>query len=178
MPLALNNTNINTNTNTNTNIIIDEKKFREETIKNTKFNESVMNINTNIIQSIHPANNININNDNEDDTANILLEVEDLTPESESSNDLKEFDISSTLENNLEAITLKQSNQVYYDIYKKAREKAKQAKKDAIMAYLEVKNIKKTYMIEDMDNSDEDSEAELDDLDSNISVDEAGKTYN
>uniref|UniRef100_A0A6C0ITB0 Uncharacterized protein n=1 Tax=viral metagenome TaxID=1070528 RepID=A0A6C0ITB0_9ZZZZ len=178
MPLALNNTNINTNTNTNTNIIIDEKKFREETIKNTKFNESVMNINTNIIQSIHPANNININNDNEDDTANILLEVEDLTPESESSNDLKEFDISSTLENNLEAITLKQSNQVYYDIYKKAREKAKQAKKDAIMAYLEVKNIKKTYMIEDMDNSDEDSEAELDDLDSNISVDEAGETYN
>ena len=56
---------------------------------------------------------------------------------------LKEVDF--TLENNLETITLKKPNQVYYEIYQKAREKAKIAKKGAIVAFLEMKNIKKTY---------------------------------
>jgi hypothetical protein len=153
---------------------LDEKQFREETKKNTKINE-LMTTSKPIIDSIN--NNINIDNDDN----NISLDFEDLTPEIENINntdELKEFDISSTLENNLETITLKNSNQVYYDIYKKAREKAKQAKKEAIIAYLEVKNIKKTYMIEDIDESEEDSETELDDLDSNISVDEPGELYN
>ena len=69
---------------------------------------------------------------------------------------LKEMDF--TLENNLETITLKKPNQVYYEIYKKAREKAKEAKKHAILAYLEMKNIKKTYMLDDIDESDSEFE--------------------
>lgn len=69
---------------------------------------------------------------------------------------LTEFDLSNTLENNLETMTLKKPNQVYYEIYKKAREKAKTLKKDAILAYLEMKNIKKTYMLDDIDDSDSD----------------------
>lgn len=165
--------NKNTNIKNNNIYEIDEKKIREETIKNTKMNEIMSaNSNSNINVGIK---NIDIDNNEEN---NISLEFEDLTPVSdipENIDELKEFDITSTLQNNLETITLKQSNQVYYDIYKKAREKAKQAKKDAIMAYLEVKNIKKTYMIEDMDESDEE---ELDDLDSNISIDEPGELYN
>jgi hypothetical protein len=91
--------------------------------------------------------------------ANIVLDIEELTPEpepeeKEDPNILKEFDLSSTLENNLETITLKKPNQVYYEIYQKAREKAKEAKKSAIVAYLEMKNIKKTYMLDDIDESD------------------------
>jgi len=92
--------------------------------------------------------------------ANIVLDIEELTPEEpepeekEDPNILKEFDLSSTLENNLETITLKKPNQVYYEIYQKAREKAKEAKKSAIVAYLEMKNIKKTYMLDDIDESD------------------------
>ena len=170
--------NKNTNIKNNNIYEIDEKKIREETIKNTKMNE-IMSANSNSNINIG-IKNIDIDNNEEN---NISLEFEDLTPVSdipENIDELKEFDITSTLQNNLETITLKQSNQVYYDIYKKAREKAKQAKKDAIMAYLEVKNIKKTYMIEDIDESDEESygEEELDDLDSNISVDEPGELYN
>ena len=61
-------------------------------------------------------------------------------------------------ENNLETMSLKKPNQVYYDIYKKAREKAKALKKDAILAYLEMKNIKKTYMLDDIDESDSEFE--------------------
>jgi hypothetical protein len=93
--------------------------------------------------------------------ANIVLDVEDLEPqkevkEKEDPNALKEVDLSSTLENSLETITLKKPNQVYYEIYQKAREKAKEAKKNAIVAYLEMKNIKKTYMLDDIDESDSD----------------------
>ena len=56
---------------------------------------------------------------------------------------------------NLETITLKKPNQVYYELYKDAREKAKKAKKEAVLAYLEAKNIKKAYMLEDIDSSDD-----------------------
>jgi hypothetical protein len=68
---------------------------------------------------------------------------------------------------NLETITLKKPNQVYYELYKDAREKAKRAKKEAVLAYLEAKNIKKAYMLEDIDSSDdsdvENIESEFDD---------------
>jgi hypothetical protein len=63
--------------------------------------------------------------------------------------------------NSLETISLKRPNQVYYDIYKEARKKAKLMKKQAVQAYLEAKNIKKTYMIEDSD-SDSDSDGDSD----------------
>ena len=76
-------------------------------------------------------------------------------------NVLKEVDLSSSLEDNLESFTLKKPNQVYYEIYKKAREKAKEAKKEAILAFLEAKNIKKTYMLDDIDESDEDEDEDL-----------------
>jgi hypothetical protein len=54
--------------------------------------------------------------------------------------ELMEIDIND-LENDTETMTLKKPNEVYYEIYKVAREKAKQAKKEAILAFLEAKNI-------------------------------------
>ncbi len=89
--------------------------------------------------------------------ANIQLDIEELVQE-EDANILKEVDLSSTLDNSLETIQLKKPNQVYYEIYKKAREKAKDAKKNAIQAYIEMKNIKKTYMLNDIDESDSEFE--------------------
>jgi len=70
------------------------------------------------------------------------------------SNELMEFDLTAPSDNYLDTITLKKPNQVYYKIYKVAREKAKQAKKNAILAFLEAKNIKKTYMLDDIEDSD------------------------
>jgi hypothetical protein len=55
-----------------------------------------------------------------------------------------------------DSIELKKPNEVYYEIYKIAREKAKRAKKAAIESYLEAKNIKIKYMLDDLDESDED----------------------
>ena len=96
-----------------------------------------------------------INNNNIDlEEANIVLDVEEL----EDPSILKEVDLSCTLDNTLETLQLKKPNQVYYEIYQNAREKAKDAKKNAIVAYLEMKNIKKTYMLDDIDESDSEFE--------------------
>ena len=76
--------------------------------------------------------------------------------------EVNKFELS--LENNLETIQLKKPNQVYFELYKEARNKAKQAKKNAILAYLEAKNIKKTYMLENLNDSDSDFDAEIDEV--------------
>jgi hypothetical protein len=137
------------------NIDID-KKTEINTAINSKTNTSSSSSPTIQLEEIH---NIDLNylKENNNDN-NIVLEIEDLNLDpikKEDSNILKEFDLSSSLENDLESITLKKPNQVYYEIYKKAREKAKEAKKEAILAFLEAKNIKKTYMLDDIDESDQ-----------------------
>jgi hypothetical protein len=75
----------------------------------------------------------------------------------EISEDLVEVDPDFNLDS-IEAIHLKKPNQVYYEMYKVARQKAKEAKKSAIIAFLEAKNIKKTYMLDDLDDSDSDTD--------------------
>jgi hypothetical protein len=53
---------------------------------------------------------------------------------------------------NDENIILKKPNDIYYEIYNAAKEKARLARKIAFDAYLEVKKIKKTYMLDDSDS--------------------------
>jgi len=59
-------------------------------------------------------------------------------------------------------LTLKNPNEVYLDIYKAAREKAKKAKNEAIKAYLEAKRIKELYLLDVIDTSDEESDEDDD----------------
>jgi hypothetical protein len=80
----------------------------------------------------------------------------------ENADELKEVDFMDV--STLESITLKKPNQVYYEIYKAAIKKARTAKKEAIIAFLEAKNIKKTYMLENLDESDSDQDMDLDNL--------------
>ena len=65
--------------------------------------------------------------------------------------------------NATDCITLKKPNEIYYSIYKAARDKAKQLRMVAIEAYLEAKSIKTKYMLTDIDGSDSDSDSEDDD---------------
>lgn len=51
-------------------------------------------------------------------------------------------------------ITLKDPNEVYYKMYRDARQKAKMARELALASYLEAKNIKNTYMLNNIDDSD------------------------
>jgi 23S rRNA pseudoU1915 N3-methylase RlmH len=76
---------------------------------------------------------------------------------------------------NDESVKIKPANDIYYELYRVAKEKARTARKLAFDAYLEVKKIKKTYMLDDSDsdfsNSSE-SEKSEDSDDSQESEDE------
>lgn len=63
-----------------------------------------------------------------------------------------------------EPFSINERKDVYYKMYKDARKKAKIAKELALASYLEARNIKNTYMLEDIENSD--SEDELDTFES------------
>jgi hypothetical protein len=54
-----------------------------------------------------------------------------------------------------EMFQLKKPDTVYLDMYRQALEKAKEAKIKAIQAYLELKNIKNKYMIQEVDEDDD-----------------------
>ncbi len=171
------NTKIDLGINTDINKTLEENKEQEclDIIEN--FNDSLNTDGTfdnidNKIENINQNNDSkNINNHldkeivSDKDELNINLEFEDLdTLEIDDNKDLKEFDIDINNANNLETLTLKKPNQVYFELYKEAREKAKIAKKAAIIAYLEAKNIKKTYMIDNLNDSDSEFDAEIDEV--------------
>jgi hypothetical protein len=95
-------------------------------------------------------------------------ELKDVVPDihlankREHDNDIKEIQL--IVADDLETISLKKPNQVYFELYKKAREKAKLAKRNVIVAYLEAKNIKKTYMLDNLNDSDSDFDAEIEEV--------------
>jgi hypothetical protein len=60
------------------------------------------------------------------------------------------------IDDNIESITLKNPNEVYYEIYRAARVKAKHMRQVAVEAHLEAKEIKSKYMLSDIDDSDDD----------------------
>ena len=91
------------------------------------------------------------------------VNLDDLEKEVESNQPEKKNDelqeVNLTFDEN-DAITLKNPNEIYLDIYRQAREKAKKAKQEAIKAYLEAKRIKELYMLEIVDSSEDESESE------------------
>ncbi len=66
--------------------------------------------------------------------------------------DIQEVQLEATDE---EAIKLKQPQEVYIEIYRAAKDKAKKLKQAAMEAYLEVKQIKTNYMLDNLDESDD-----------------------
>jgi hypothetical protein len=76
-------------------------------------------------------------------------------------------------------ITLKQRNDVYYEMYMEARRKAKIARDLALSAYLEARRIKNTYMLNDiMDSEDEDDESEMEELEESDELEELDRLEN
>jgi hypothetical protein len=61
-----------------------------------------------------------------------------------------------------EVVHLKNRKEVYYEMYKEAKKKAKMAKEFALSAYLEAKRIKNTYLLDEvMDDSDSNEEEDF-----------------
>jgi hypothetical protein len=75
--------------------------------------------------------------------------------------DILEINLNIDEMENFESIHLKEKTEVYYQMYKEARQKAKLAKSLALSSYLEARRIKNLYMLDDIDDSDE---SDLEDL--------------
>jgi len=77
-------------------------------------------------------------------------------------NEMEEVEFSLEQLPESESIQIKKRNDVYYEMYKEARRKAKIAKDLALSSYLEAKRIKNTYMLDDIkDSDDSDLESEF-----------------
>ena len=109
-------------------------------------NESILDIDDN------SESNITNNLENQLNLDNLEIDNENMN--------LREVNLDEISEDK-EKIDLKDAEMVYYEIYKAARKKAKQIKKNAIEAYLEAKKIKNQYMLEDIDDS---SDSDMDEL--------------
>ena len=60
-----------------------------------------------------------------------------------------------------DSFTIKKPDDVYNELYKTAKEKAKNARLHAIKAYMELKHIKQNYQIDDLDSENDFSESEF-----------------
>ena len=102
----------------------------------------------------------NDNVEQQDKESDIIEENLEEKANTSGSIDLEDITTQLSINNSESKIILKKPNEVYYEIYKIAKDKAKQHKKAAISHYLEAKKIKNTYLLDDLDNSDESSEEE------------------
>ena len=93
---------------------------------------------------------------------NTSSESIEMHPEYEGEHELVEInlDIPQELDPGFKKIKLQNANEVYYKMYKEAKEKAKSAKKIAVEAYLAAEEIKFTYnLVDNESDSDSDSDS-------------------
>ena len=105
-------------------------------------------------------NNNNNNNNNKDGYYKYLVNsLETIECNNDGSIELNSLD---TIAENSEPIELKTHETIYLEIYKKAKQKAENIRKNAIEAFLEAKNIKMKYNLATiLDESSSDEENEL-----------------
>lgn len=118
---------------------------------------------------------INIQNEEHNEEKNKEMEVEDenkvvklesnTLDKNNKLNDLDEFILEIPQED--DSMKLKDQHQVYLDIYRQAREKAKKARQEAIKAYLTAKKIKQQYLLDEVETSDDEWDEEEVDLGEN-----------
>jgi hypothetical protein len=107
----------------------------------------------------------------EDEKEEVIVEKEEEKPEEKEEpedqevkemNDLQEVDFDLDEMPKEDSINIKDRKEMYYEMYREARQKAKVARDLALSAYLEAKRIKNTYMLDDIisSSSDEDSDEE------------------
>ena len=145
----------NSNKLTENNVKLDQNDFvgKLETFSVDCSNNSIEDVisKTNEIKdtdetSLEKKEDVNINQENADEVSNTL----------EKNSELNEINLECPETG--DTITLKKPNEVYIEIYNEALRRAREAKKAAIEAYLEVKKIKNKFMLNEIVNSDDESE--------------------
>jgi hypothetical protein len=119
-------------------------------------NDSKENFNSNVENETEQFNN----STNENNSFKYLINsLETIECNNDGSIELNNLD---TIAENTEPIELKTHETIYLEIYKKAKQKAKEIRKNAIEAFLEAKNIKMKYNLDTiLDDSSSDEENEL-----------------
>jgi hypothetical protein len=155
------NNNTNNNTNNNASIVVPLEEEENTIIEEEEKEEQENPITLGNIDTTEPEPEMEEVYNSSIDPPHHNVEEENPLYENPDAFGLEEVDI--TLDNleDLEKVEIKQRNDVYYQLYKDARKKAKMAHEIAISAYLEAKNIKNTHLL--MDNMSVDSEDEEDD---------------
>ena len=140
------------------NIVNTDKK---DLVENSEKNEEETSPNENVEKS---TENVIINSDEQESTRNMSdnLEKNDTPNSNEITIDLEPLEKSTELhEVNIDfndtkdSISLKNPNEVYIEIYREAKNKARTAKRLAIQAYLEAKRIKSVYLLDQLDSDSE-----------------------
>ena len=147
-------------------IIEEQKEDNEENNNNMKIELSeIDNIDDESKEDTENKENTDIdtisNNDEISENTDVLkVETEQIETPISVYDSLEEFDLS-VKDDNLETITLRKPNEIYHDMFVNARNKARAARKTAMLAYLEAKNIKSNYMLDDEYSSDEEYERQI-----------------
>jgi hypothetical protein len=89
---------------------------------------------------------------------NIFVVEEEIQPETQS--DLLEVDLDGVDFKEEDTIVLKDKTEVYYEMYRNARKKAKLAKSLALSSFMEARRIKNMYMLDDLEDSDDELDLE------------------
>lgn len=139
-------TNTLENTEIDTGIVLEEDETNKEVESNIP-NETEKDVSLEI-DTIHLDNIANNNEIMEE----VRLGIEDIDRTNDESN-----------------IKLKDPRDVYYELYEEAYKKARLAKKIALQAYLEARQIKNQYLLDDTVTSSDDEDEDEEDLE-NISV--------
>ena len=125
----------------------DQVEEDDELEKNVEKEEEV----TVIKKEVNEENN-NIKKEVSEEINKIDNESTKTLEKSDNLSDLKEH----VLEvDEKDSMSLKNPNEIYLDIYRAARQKAKEMKIAAIKAHLEAKKIKQTYLVDEIDSSDD-----------------------
>ena len=133
----------NVNININTDVTVDE-----EIIIDADINDDNKVIIDTDIQVNEETNNKNEEIDNNEIS-------EDIITVPNQNNELEEVEIHLDELPEESNINIKESNEVYYEMYREACRKAKIARDLALSSYLEAKRIKNTYMLKDITDSDD-----------------------
>ena len=107
-----------------------------------------------ILEVSEPINDFTNNDNYKDDIEEFELHYNSINDDNDIMNKDSIQEIKNVTPLDLEPLILKNPSTIYYKIYKEVRNKAKEAKKNALIAYLQAKKIKNTYMIEDNQYSD------------------------
>lgn len=129
-------------------------------IKTNKTEQNILD-NNNLIPE--KSDEVSINNEKNIKTleknSDITKDVKNIENENSNLDEVKNKDgleeVDLKLPNNIEEFSLKNPVEVYNEIYKNAKKKAQQLKSAAVTAFLEAKEIKEKYNLEDIDISDE-----------------------